>query len=138
MEHSYAASDLGRVQGFSALKGVFPGRITLSRREPDATDSPSLRTDTSYVREASMSQSPEDAGGEEAPGSDAAPEAEPSSSGAPQTFDDSRVRKFDKLLAPNMVDLSALQAVRLVPPPLSFNNPPHRPHRWECRPRTLL
>lgn len=102
------------VQGFSALKGVFPGRITLSRREPDSTDSPSLRGDTSDAREASTSQSPVDAaGGPESLGSgDAAPEAQPSTSAAPQTFDDSRVRKFDKLLSASMVDLTALQAVR--------------------------
>jgi hypothetical protein len=94
------------------VKVVFPGQIKRSLKDPEvptqaeaATDSTD-QADLASTSSAAFSKNPRDASGPQP--------AEEASTSRPvlPPYEESRIRKFNKLLEPQMVDLAALQEVR--------------------------
>lgn len=103
-----------RVQGFNQLKAAFPGRINRSHKEPDVREPPEEAVATSDTRGTPSRQSLSD---QERDGRTAETQATvPPSTATPAApqFDESRIRRFEKILAPQIVDLAALQEVCLL------------------------
>jgi len=89
----------------------FPGRITLLRRNPDKRET---EAPASSACEDGVSAAPSSPAGERclSPAADAASPGEPEQA-PPDTFTDSRVRKFEAILSGgSVIDLARLQEVR--------------------------
>jgi hypothetical protein len=98
------------IQGFNALKMVFPGRINLSRRDPGSVDSSADPRVSQDARETSAYQAAEVVRTADSADSELAEQTSTSQRVA-LTYEDSRIRKFTNILTGNMVDLQALQSV---------------------------
>jgi hypothetical protein len=99
------------VQSFNPLKAVFPGRITRSRKDPEVREAPVPAPD-SEARGTPVSRSHSDAEREASSGDGIAPEESSTSQRSAPAFEESRIRKFQNILASQIVDLTALQEVR--------------------------
>ena len=113
------------MQSFSKLKGVFPGRITLLRKNPEPTESDNGEVNDSVddsIRIQNESVS-EDLGQGSGCGVTAPEILSPlpvaqtdSVVSQPSDFTESRRKKFETILSKPIVDLVSLQEVRSQPP----------------------
>lgn len=123
------------VQSFNPLKVVFPGRITRSRKDPEVREAPVPAPDSE--RQGTLVSHSHAVPEREASSGDgiAAEESSTSQRSAP-AFEESRIRKFQNILAPQIVDLTALQEVRracIIQTEL-FSNERHQ----QCPPTTCV
>lgn len=104
------------VQNFSGLKGVFPGRIKRSsnRRESESSGQddvrqPSKLGEPAAERAASRNSSVHVAGTKSV---ELSADAPPQVRLGDQSYQESRLRKFNAIISKNFVDLTALEEVR--------------------------
>lgn len=106
-----------RSQNFSGLKGVFPGKIKRSSNIRESEDSekdggtaaePSATGEAAAVQSAARNSSFHTVGEKNA---ESATDAAPQVKLGDQSYQESRLRKFNNIISKNFVDLTALEEV---------------------------
>lgn len=103
------------MQNFSGLKGAFPGRIKRSsnRRDSESSGQDGAKEPSTHAEPADLSASRNSsvqASG--AQSAELAAEAAPQVRLGDQSYQESRLRKFNAIISKNFVDLTALEEVR--------------------------